>query len=122
MSTSAGVVRAVGHGLTQEQKRAQIRLQKRGRSIKLSPACCGVHWTEPIERHTTTEGVLIIIQFKLLQGFSLRELSSPTGKPWIATLEYISTIQGYTILYWGIELTQDQEFICLLVQSENPKQ
>ncbi|TGO46580.1 hypothetical protein BCON_0317g00020 [Botryotinia convoluta] len=52
----------------------------------------------------------------------IRDSSSPTGKLWLATLDYISTIQGCMIRYRGTEATQDQEFICVLVQSDNAKQ
>ncbi|TGO28544.1 hypothetical protein BPAE_0026g00340 [Botrytis paeoniae] len=70
MSSSTGVTGALSQKEKREQKRAWIRLQQRDQSIEISPACGGIYWTEPIERHTTTEGILIIIQFKLLQGFS----------------------------------------------------
>lgn len=95
---------------------------KRNKPILLSPACGGIHWNEPIEKHNITDRILIIVQFQLLQGLSVLDKSSRTGKLWLATLEYISTIQGCSIKYWGTEIVQGQESICLLVESKNARQ
>ncbi|TGO17550.1 hypothetical protein BTUL_0016g00130 [Botrytis tulipae] len=122
MSFSAGTAKALRQKETQEERRARIRMGKRNQPILLSPACGGIHWNEPIEKHNITEGILIIVQFQLLQGLSVLDISSRTGKLWLATLEYISTIQGCSIKYWGTEIAQGQESICLLVESKNARQ
>ncbi|EDN99276.1 hypothetical protein SS1G_02128 [Sclerotinia sclerotiorum 1980 UF-70] len=121
MSSVAGAA-ALSHKEKREQKRAKVRLEKRNKPILLSPGCGGIHWNEPVEKHTITEGILVIVQFKLLHGLTVHDTSSPAGKLWLATLEYISTIHGCAIRYWGTETTQGQESIFLLVQSENAKQ
>ncbi|KAF7858953.1 hypothetical protein EAF04_008994 [Stromatinia cepivora] len=122
MSSVADAAEALSHKGKREQKRAQVCLQRRKQPIRLFPGCGGIHWNEPVEKHTFTEGILVIVQFKLLHGLSVHDTSSPAGKLWLATLECISTIQGCAMRYWGTETTQGQESTCLLVQSENAKQ
>ncbi|KAF7933606.1 uncharacterized protein EAE98_003315 [Botrytis deweyae] len=122
MSFSTGTAEATRPRETQEERRSRIRMEKRRRPILLSPACGGVHWNEAIERHNIAEEILIIVQFQLLQGLSVLDISSRTGKIWLATLEYISTIQGCSVKYWGTETAQGQESICLLVESKNARQ
>ncbi|PQE28360.1 class V chitinase protein [Rutstroemia sp. NJR-2017a BBW] len=104
-----------------EEKRARILQEKRKHPIILSPGCGGVHWSEHVEKLTITEGILGVVQFKLLRGLSVYDTSSSTGKLWLATLEYISTIQGCAVRYWGTETFEGQESICLLVQFENAR-
>lgn len=122
MSYRAGAAEPRSQKEKREQRRALIRLQQREKPIRLSPGCSGIHWDEPVGRHTITENILVIVHFKLFRAFSVHDTSSPAGKLWLATLEYISSIEGCTIRHWGTETIQDQESVCLIVQSENARQ
>jgi hypothetical protein len=92
--------------------------------VEMAPGIGAVYWRsrDMAQMTSTSWDILSVIQLQLLPGISVHDISSPAGKLWQATLEYVSTIPGHTSILWGTERAKEdiQENICLLIQWESP--